>query len=222
MKPNQAFDWLETHINMQFAVPQFTDVEDRLIGPLTLKQFLVLLGTGGLVMFFWSVLGPNFLFFIMSLPIAVIGIAAAMGKYNGRPLFAYLVPFASFISSTKVMVFRREIGDLTVSRAEIKKSQEKKSVEAIDSEPTESRLKKLAYMLDQTAQQESGIVENEAIPDLYQMPKIDMTEVISRGKKEIISSAKRLNRSGYSQNKAVPKRMSAPKKFDASEIIQKP
>ena len=25
---------------MQFAVPQFTDVEDRLIGPLTLKQDL--------------------------------------------------------------------------------------------------------------------------------------------------------------------------------------
>ena len=28
---------------MQFPVPQFTDVEDKIIGPLTLKQFGIIL-----------------------------------------------------------------------------------------------------------------------------------------------------------------------------------
>ena len=31
---------------MQFPVPQFTDVEDKIIGPLTVKQFGILFGVG--------------------------------------------------------------------------------------------------------------------------------------------------------------------------------
>jgi hypothetical protein len=32
---------------MRFQVPQFTDVEDKIVGPLTLKQFVYLAGAGG-------------------------------------------------------------------------------------------------------------------------------------------------------------------------------
>ena len=38
----------------QFQVPQYINIEDRIIGPLTLKQFLILLATGGVIMFFYS------------------------------------------------------------------------------------------------------------------------------------------------------------------------
>ena len=53
--------------NMQFAVPQFTDVEDKLIGPLTLKQFLMMLATGGVLLFFWSLFGFGIIFFLFGL-----------------------------------------------------------------------------------------------------------------------------------------------------------
>ena len=33
---------------MMFSVPQFIDVEDKIIGPLTLKQFIYLAGGAGL------------------------------------------------------------------------------------------------------------------------------------------------------------------------------
>ena len=75
---------------MQYAVPQFTDVEDKLIGPLTLKQFFVVLATGGLVLFFWTILGLSVFFFLFALPTALLGLGLAFGKFNGRPVFLYL------------------------------------------------------------------------------------------------------------------------------------
>ena len=148
---------------MQFAVPQFTEVEDRLIGSLTLKQFLVLLGTGGVLMFLWSVLQISFLFFILAVPISIIGIGAALGKYNGRPIFTYLVPFAAYLGSTKVMIFKREPAMISVSKAEVVKHEDKKTLEkaAEELEPAESRLKKLAYLLDRKAHEEEEIISND-------------------------------------------------------------
>ncbi len=34
---------------MQFPVPQFTEVEDKIIGPLTLKQFGIIFGVGVII-----------------------------------------------------------------------------------------------------------------------------------------------------------------------------
>ena len=42
---------------MQFPVPQFTDVEDRIIGPLTIKQFGIVFGAG--VVIFWVIPRPK-------------------------------------------------------------------------------------------------------------------------------------------------------------------
>ncbi len=69
----------------QFQVPQFITVEDRIIGPLTLKQFLYLLGASsvGLVGWFWLNI---FLFIFFALPIAGLFGAMAFAKINGQPL----------------------------------------------------------------------------------------------------------------------------------------
>lgn len=143
---------------MQFAVPQFTDVEDRLIGRLTLKQFLVLLATGGIVMFFWSLFGPTFFFFMFSLPVALVGVGAALGRYNGRPMFVYFMPFMLFAVSPKAMVYKREASVVHLSKAEIKKPKPQKQLTPEELEPAESRLKKLAYFLDQKSSQETEII----------------------------------------------------------------
>jgi hypothetical protein len=42
---------------MQYPVPQFTDVEDRIIGPLTLKQFGIIFGAG--VVIFLAIQRPK-------------------------------------------------------------------------------------------------------------------------------------------------------------------
>jgi hypothetical protein len=208
---------------MQFAVPQFTDVEDKLIGSLTLKQFLVLLGTGGIVLFFWSVLGPNIIFFILSLPIAIVGVASALGRYNGRPMFTYLMPFAAFLTSNKVMIFKREPAMISVSKAEVKaKVEEQQKPE--DLEPAESRLKKLAYMLDRKTEEEKSIIDKDELHVIHQasMPKIDMGSIMDKAKADILATARKLDGNAPPPKPKIKKADAAPSKakFDPSTFLK--
>ena len=69
----------------QFQVPQFINIEDRIIGPLTLKQFLYLLGAAAIGIVGWSFL-HFILFVLIPLPFAGLFIAMAFVKISGRPL----------------------------------------------------------------------------------------------------------------------------------------
>lgn len=140
---------------MQYAVPQFIDVEDKLLGPLTLKQFLSLLGTGGIVLFFWSILGFGITFFLFGLPVALLGIIITFAKFNGRQFFSYLGPMLNFVSAPKVMVYKREGAGVSFS----KKKEEPQKTTAVVEEVSQSRLKRLAYLLDQKTAQEKELIE---------------------------------------------------------------
>jgi hypothetical protein len=68
---------------MQFQVPQFIEMEDKLIGPLTLKQFGYV-AVGGLIIFFLYFVFQFWLWLIMASIIGAIAAALAFVKYNGR------------------------------------------------------------------------------------------------------------------------------------------
>lgn len=139
---------------MQFAVPQFTDVEDKLIGPLTLKQFLALLATGGIDLFFWSLLQFSLFFFLFALPVTLVGLALAFGKFNSRPLYGYVGSLISFVSKPQVRIFKREEPTVTIQIEKAKIVKQENKLE----EPAESRLKKLAYLLDQKTEEEKALI----------------------------------------------------------------
>lgn len=69
----------------QFQVPQFITIEDRIIGPLTLRQFLYLLGAVGVAVIGWTFLYVV-LFVIFALPLIGLFVAMAFFKVNERPL----------------------------------------------------------------------------------------------------------------------------------------
>jgi hypothetical protein len=149
----QAQKHLETK-TMQFGVPQFTDVEDKLIGPLTLKQFLILLAAGGVCLMFYSIFNLSIIFFFLALPVGLLGIVLAFGKYNGRSMLDYFPVFLNYASRPQVRVFKREQFSVSVSFKTEKKEEVQKQTEA----PT-SRLQKLAYLLDQKAAEEKQLME---------------------------------------------------------------
>ncbi len=143
---------------MQFAVPQFTEVEDKLIGPLTLKQFGVFVAMGGIILLFWSILGLSLLFFLFSVPVALLGLGLAFGRFNGRPLFVYIGSFISFFSKPQTRIFHREEPTMIIG-LEPKKAEVQKSTNPELNEPAESRLKKLAYLLDQKTSEEKELMQ---------------------------------------------------------------
>lgn len=141
---------------MQYAVPQFTEIEDKLIGPLTLKQFLIFLAAGGIILLFYSLLGVSLFFFIFSFPFAILGLALAFGTFNGRPLFGLAMPIVSFFSKPQVRIFKRLEPDMVIRKA--RKPTEPTQADKLSGLETESRLKKLAYLLDQKVHEEEELV----------------------------------------------------------------
>nr|HPI66783.1 PrgI family protein [Candidatus Paceibacterota bacterium] len=69
---------------MQFRVPQFIDIEDKLFGPLTFKQFIYLAGGAGLVFVIYKTIPLVFAIFLM-IPVAGLAAALAFYKPNGKP-----------------------------------------------------------------------------------------------------------------------------------------
>jgi len=80
---------------MQYQVPQFIDIEDKIIGPLTLKQFGWLAGGGVLVMAAFFLLKLGFAI-LVSTPVVFMSVAFTFVKVQGMPLSRYLGSMAGF------------------------------------------------------------------------------------------------------------------------------
>lgn len=74
---------------MQFQVPQFIEVESKIVGPLTLKQFFYLAGTFLLNFVFYFFLAIP-LWLITLLITGGLAIAFAFIKINGRPFSIFI------------------------------------------------------------------------------------------------------------------------------------
>ncbi|MDD5430995.1 MAG: PrgI family protein [Candidatus Pacebacteria bacterium] len=79
---------------MQFQVPQFIETEDKLVGPLTLRQFLYL-AAGAIFIFMLYFSGVGFfIWFFVSAIIGATAASFAFIKVNGQPLTK--IAFAAF------------------------------------------------------------------------------------------------------------------------------
>lgn len=143
---------------MQFSVPQFVDVEDKIIGPLTLKQFLVLLFGGAIIFLLNRIILNLFFFILVSLPFAGLSLIIAFGKFNGRTISELILSGIGFVSEPRSFIFRKS--------AQKQKQPEDEIVEAVESpkesqEDRLSRLHKLTYILDQSEKIESQIIQEK-------------------------------------------------------------
>lgn len=127
----------------QFQVPQFITVEDKVIGPLTIKQFIYV-GSGLLLIALANVFLQPFLFYPVAIILGAFAGALAFLKINQQP-FPLVVKNALFyFLRPRVYVWKREIKKAPRT-AEIKKSET-----TIRSIPklSESKLSDLSWSLD--------------------------------------------------------------------------
>lgn len=73
----------------QYVVPQFIDVEDKIFGPVTTRQFIILL-VAGLIVFIAFKLVDTTLFIFLLAVIGGFALVLAFVKINGQP-FHYFV-----------------------------------------------------------------------------------------------------------------------------------
>lgn len=146
---------------MQFSVPQFVEIEDKIIGPLTLKQFLILLGGGLLEFLYYSIFKTNFLFFLLSLPTVALFAYLAFGRLNGRPVLSSFGAVMKFVSSPKIFVFERT-GDKNIVLIQ-KKTRMEETIVKREPGKVASQLKRLAYLLDQKTAEEERLIHSGEI-----------------------------------------------------------
>lgn len=145
---------------MQYNVPQFVDVEDKIIGPLGLKQFMLLLAGGLLSLLYWSIFKNSLTFYLLALPTMGFFAFLGFGKFNGRPVLPNVPSFIRFFSAPKVRVFQRT-GENPLPM--VRKAPEKlipQSETAETAEVMSSRLHRLAYLLDQKASEEDRLIQS--------------------------------------------------------------
>lgn len=114
---------------MQFQVPQFIDVEDKIIGPLTLRQFIYLAVAGGFSFILFFAL-QTWLWIIATTILGLIAAAFSFIKMNGRSLGLLLIAALKYAWQPKFYLWRRQ----AVARELPKLTsipQEKKSTESL-------------------------------------------------------------------------------------------
>ena len=93
---------------MNFQVPQFIEIEDKIFGPLTLKQGIYLAGGAGLSFTVYVFLNSFFLTIIFAAPIMVFSSALAFYKPEGRPFISILESGFWYFTKSKLYVWKRE------------------------------------------------------------------------------------------------------------------
>jgi hypothetical protein len=151
---------------MQYPVPQFLDVEDKIIGPFGLKQFGFIFGGGLIVVAIFRIFQFGLVFFALGMPIGLLTLFLAFGNFNGKKVYEAIPIFIKFIGAPKAMVFQKErntddlnIGPITMEQMQAINANQK--ISNIPVESAQSQLKRLSRLLDQKNQEEVEIINKK-------------------------------------------------------------
>jgi hypothetical protein len=145
---------------MQYPVPQFTDVEDKLIGPLGAKQFFIVFGAGILIFAGYSATKSVAALILLIVVFGLPALGLAFAKINGRPAYRQLGFLMSFFTAPKKLVFHKEavsFSDQTKMKDVKLEAQAAGPVES--KETTQQRLKTVQELLRKQQQEEEMLID---------------------------------------------------------------
>jgi hypothetical protein len=92
---------------VQYQVPQFIEIEDKIFGPLTFKQFVYLVGGGGMSFIAYRFL-PGFISIFIILPLLSLSLALAFYKVNNKPFLDVIQSAVKFFLTSKLYIWKKE------------------------------------------------------------------------------------------------------------------
>jgi hypothetical protein len=128
---------------MQYQVPQFIEIEDKIFGPFTFKQFLYAGGGAGIAFILWMTLPSKFLAILIGAPIVGFFAAAAFYQVNGRPFLNFVEGALKFYTSAKLYKWQK-----IDKKIEKQKEEEKIASQVALPKLNQSKLKDLTWGLD--------------------------------------------------------------------------
>jgi len=131
---------------MQFKVPQFLDIEDKLFGPFTFRQFVYMAGGGGICFILYKAVG--FLWGILPI-LAIAGLSLALAFYrpNNKPFINMIESMFKYLLQGKLYIWKKE-KVLAGSQEKVPTQKDTASQTYQEARLTGNKLKDLAWSLD--------------------------------------------------------------------------
>jgi len=132
----------------QFTVPQFLDVEPKILGPITLRQFIIMVGVIVSEFLIYRIFLNVLAMLAIGIPVAALGGAFAFGKVNGQPLHYIVLNFIQYIKKPGRRVWDKTLSDQDL-RVFLKKEPLPERKVKLQKAPLEtSRLSELTLMVN--------------------------------------------------------------------------
>lgn len=132
----------------QFTVPQFIDVEDKIIGPITARQFVIMLAGALLIAVCYKILTFTVFLTIGFFIFSACGILAFF-KVNGMPFHFFILNFLQTLARPGLRIWDNTTVIVTTSE-EISKQKVKDAIlpDDVPKPKTASRLSELSLVVD--------------------------------------------------------------------------
>lgn len=134
---------------MRYQVPQFIEIEDKMFGSLTLKQFIYLAGSAGIAYGIYYFL-PALIAWPLAIAMVALGVALAFYKFDGhRPFIFVLEQAFRFYLNPKRFVWKQDMNkkpkDVVTQAKEIVNV---KASDVLVPKLSDSKLRDLSWSLD--------------------------------------------------------------------------
>jgi len=137
---------------MRFEVPQFIEIEDKIFGPFTWKQFVYLCGGIGVAAVTFLAT-PIYIFALVGIPASGVAFLLAFYPVNNRPFSIFLESIVSFYNSNRIYHWRKK--EKNVYRAENHTSVEPEQLKVVTPAKKKGGINSLARQLELNALQKS-------------------------------------------------------------------
>ncbi len=107
---------------MNFQVPQFIEQEPKIVGFLTLKQFLFLAAGGGLIFICFYIFN-FFIWFLISAIIAALFLSLAFVKVNGQEMYKILIAALNYFWQPRTYTWQRTAPETSFEIYDLEKIQ---------------------------------------------------------------------------------------------------
>ncbi|MFA5936839.1 MAG: PrgI family protein [Candidatus Paceibacterota bacterium] len=135
---------------MQFKVPQFLEIEDKIFGPFTFREFVYLAGGAGICYMLFKLLG----IFLGAIPILFIaGLSLALTFYhpNGKPFINMIEAGFKYAIHDKLYIWKRhkiKVRNEQRQRVEMATELKNETINQSGAKLSGSKLRDLAWSLD--------------------------------------------------------------------------
>lgn len=94
----------------QFTVPQFIDAEDKILGPISVRQFVIMMAAFVIEFIFFRFL-PFVWFLVIGIPFFGATVTLAFAKINGQPFHYFLINIIQSIRKPNLRIWDKDKTD---------------------------------------------------------------------------------------------------------------